>query len=390
MKDQMPIQSPSRLFSKAKPFLAVIFLQLGLAGMAIIAKLALDEGLNHYTFVVYRNFIATCVISPFAITLERKVRPKMTFTIFAKIALLGLLEPVIDQNLYYSGMRITSATFTTAMCNILPALTFLMAFICRLEKVKIKKVRSQAKVVGTLVTVGGAMLMTLIKGPVINLPWTKGRVNNHGNQTTPIHQDPIKGSLMIAAGCFCWSCFIILQAITLREYPAELTLTALICLMGAAEGAVVALALQWGKSSIWSIHWDAKFLAALYGGIVCSGVSYYIQAVIIKKRGPVFVTAFSPLCMIIVAILGSFILAEQMFVGSVIGAIVIVVGLYLVVWGKIKDHVPSSPADNELIPVTPVDDKIQMKTGSISDGVDRKENEKPDHHEFVAIGVAAA
>lgn len=50
-------------------------------------------------------------------------------------------------------------------------------------------------------------------------------------------------------------------------------------------------------------------------GIFCSGLAYYIQGVIMKDRGPVFVTAFSPLSMIIVAVMGSFILAEQMYLG---------------------------------------------------------------------------
>jgi len=34
-----------------------------------------------------------------------------------------------------------------------------------------------------------------------------------------------------------------------------------------------------------------------------------------KTRGPVFVTAFNPFCMVIVAIMGYFLLAEQMFLG---------------------------------------------------------------------------
>lgn len=53
-------------------------------------------------------------------------------------------------------------------------------------------------------------------------------------------------------------------------------------------------------------------------GVVCSGLAYYIQGVIMKDRGPVFVTAFSPLCMVIVAIMGSFILAEQLVLGRYI------------------------------------------------------------------------
>ena len=51
-------------------------------------------------------------------------------------------------------------------------------------------------------------------------------------------------------------------------------------------------------------------------GIVSSSISYYVQGLVMQKTGPVFVTAFSPLMMIIVAIMGSFILAEKIYVGG--------------------------------------------------------------------------
>ncbi|KOM40601.1 hypothetical protein LR48_Vigan04g079900 [Vigna angularis] len=82
-------------------------------------------------------------------------------------------------------------------------------------------------------------------------------------------------------------------------------------------------------------------------GIVCSGMAYYIQGVVMKDRGPVFVTTFNPLCMVIVAIMGSLFLPEQMYLGRAIGAIVIIVGLYLVVWGKSKDYESSSTITEE-------------------------------------------
>ena len=50
-------------------------------------------------------------------------------------------------------------------------------------------------------------------------------------------------------------------------------------------------------------------------GVICTGVTYYIQGVVMQTKGPVFVTAFSPLSMILVAIMSSFILAEIMFLG---------------------------------------------------------------------------
>ncbi|MFS7961473.1 putative EamA domain-containing protein [Helianthus anomalus] len=57
-----------------------------------------------------------------------------------------------------------------------------------------------------------------------------------------------------------------------------------------------------------------------------------------QDRGPVFVSAFNPLGLVFVAILGSTILAEKLNLGSVLGAVIIVFGLYLVLWGKCKDQ----------------------------------------------------
>ncbi|KAH0979774.1 hypothetical protein GBA52_006951 [Prunus armeniaca] len=316
----MSKSSMAQMINLAKPFVAVTLMQFGYAGMSIISKFALNRGMSQHVLVVYRHAVATVFIAPFAIVFDRKVRPKMTFSVFTKILLLGLLEPVIDQNLFYTGMKLTTATFTSAMCNVLPAFAFIMAWIFRLENINFRSLRSLAKILGTIVTVGGAMLMTLINGPMLNLPWTRRNFHQESTSATD-HQDPIKGALLIGAGCFCWAGFVNLQAITLKSYPAELSLAAWICLMGTVQGTVVAL-----------------------------GVAYYVQGLVMKERGPVFVTAFSPLSMIIVAVMSSFMLAEIMYLGRVIGAMVIVIGLYMVLWGKSKDRIPSESEKDDVVP----------------------------------------
>lgn len=60
-----------------------------------------------------------------------------------------------------------------------------------------------------MVTLGGATIMTLVKGPGLNLPWNNTNYNNISNNTS--HQDPIKGALMIITGCLGWAAFVILQ-----------------------------------------------------------------------------------------------------------------------------------------------------------------------------------
>ncbi|KAK3446516.1 WAT1-related protein At5g07050 [Eucalyptus grandis] len=330
----------SDFMQRARPYIAMVSLQFGYAGMNIITKVSLNGGMSHYVLVVYRHAFATVVIAPFALILERKVRPKMTFLVFMQIFVLGLLGPVIDQNLYYAGLKFTSPTFSCAMSNMLPAMTFVMAFLCRMEKVDMKKVRCVAKVVGTVVTVGGAMLMTLYKGNVLNFPWSAnlhGHAANGSEAPESADKDWAKGSIFLIIATFAWASFFILQAVTLKRYPAHLSLTAMVVFMGTLQSIAVTFVVE-HKASVWSIGFDMNLLAAAYAGIVSSSIAYYVQGVVMKKRGPVFVTAFSPLMMIVVAIMGSFILAEKIYLGGVLGSVLIVAGLYSVLWGKYKEY----------------------------------------------------
>nr|ACU19947.1 unknown [Glycine max] len=328
-------------FQRCKPYIAMISLQFGFAGMNIITKVSLNRGMSHYVLVVYRHAFATAAIAPFAIVLERKVRPKITFLMFMQIFVLGLLGPVIDQNLYYAGLKFTSPTYSCAISNMLPATTFVMAAIFRMEKLNVRKVRCQAKVIGTVVTVAGAMLMTLYKGQVISFLGSKYMHHPRNyvpeNNTDSGEKDWFKGSVLLVLATLSWASFFILQAVTLRKYPAQLSLTALVCALGTLQSIAVTFVME-HKPSVWTIGWDMNLLAAAYAGIISSGIAYYVQGIVMQKKGPVFVTAFSPLMMIIVAIMGTFILAEKIYLGGVIGAILIVMGLYSVLWGKHKEN----------------------------------------------------
>ncbi|WOG98152.1 hypothetical protein DCAR_0417493 [Daucus carota subsp. sativus] len=314
----------------AKPYIAMISLQFGYAGMNIITKVSLNRGMSHYVLVVYRHAFATA----------RKIRPKISFSIFMQIFVLGLLGPVIDQNFYYAGLKFTSPTFSCAMSNMLPAMTFVMAVLCRMEILDMKKIRCQAKVLGTAVTVAGAMLMTLYKGEVVNMFWSKYiHPSTYEPTTTAVDADKdwVKGSILLIIATFAWASFFILQNVTMRRYTAPMSLTCLVCFMGTLQSIVVTFVME-HKPDVWTIGFDMNLLAAAYAGIISSSVAYYVQGLVMEKRGPVFVTAFSPLMMIIVAIMGSFILAEKIYLGGILGAILIVMGLYSVLWGKYKEY----------------------------------------------------
>ncbi|KAI4982306.1 hypothetical protein ZWY2020_022798 [Hordeum vulgare] len=321
----------------------MVLLQVGFAGMYIIAVASLKAGMSHFVLVVYRNLVATAVMTPFAIYFERGLRPKMTITIFIKVMGLAFLEPVMDQNLYFMGAKLTSAGFATALVNILPAVTFVLALILRMEKVRLRSLHSQAKIAGTVLTVAGAVLMVLYHGPIVQFPWTKGQhhatASGQGAGGAAAARDWLNGTIMVIIACVAWACFFILQSNTLRSYPAELSLTVLICGMGSLMSGAIALVAERANTQAWVIGFDTRLFTAVYAGIVCSGVAYYVQGIVSRQRGPVFVTAFNPLCMIITAVMGSIILKEEINLGSVIGAAIIVGGLYFLIWGKSKDEI---------------------------------------------------
>lgn len=71
-------------FNKIKPYLAMISLQFGYAGMHIILLLSFKKGFSHWVFVVYRHAVATLFFAPFAYFFE-----KYDFFFFKKIVYLG-------------------------------------------------------------------------------------------------------------------------------------------------------------------------------------------------------------------------------------------------------------------------------------------------------------
>uniref|UniRef100_A0A0A0LHB8 WAT1-related protein n=1 Tax=Cucumis sativus TaxID=3659 RepID=A0A0A0LHB8_CUCSA len=261
-------------FQNAMPYIAVIFLQFGYAGLNILSAIALNGGISHYVLVVYRQVFATAIMAPFALILERKFRPKITVKIFIQMFVLALL-----------GLG-----------------------------------------------------------------------------------EYIKGSILLIISVFVWAAFFVLQAITLRKYTAHLSLTALVCFLGTLQAIVATLAME-RRLSVWTIGWDWNLLASAYAGIVTTGVAYYVQGMVMKRRGPVFVTAFGPMVVVIVAFMGHFILAEEIYVGGIIGTVVIVIGLYFVLWGMYKESKEKKEEVNgEIIVEAIIDEGIELAIDQKKEG----------------------
>ncbi|KAL0793527.1 hypothetical protein Bca101_064904 [Brassica carinata] len=152
------------------------------------------------------------------------------------------------------------------MSNVNPAFTFIFAVIFRMEKVSIRKESSLAKVLGTLLSIVGALVVTLYHGPVLM---------------------SLQSDWVIGGGL---------------------------------------LALQ-------NILFSFSYLVM---GILNSGY-YIIHTWAVIYKGPVYLSMFKPLSILITAASTTIFLSESIYLGILIGGILISVGFYMVLWGKSKE-----------------------------------------------------
>ncbi|CAH9081749.1 unnamed protein product [Cuscuta epithymum] len=319
-----------------KPAFLMVLVQAVFAGVNVLYKIAASDGMNLSILVCYRFLFAAGFIAPVALLAERKKRPKLTWTVVLLAFICGLFGGSLGQNLYLQSLVYTSATYATAIFNLIPGITFIVAVTFRLEKLGWKTASGRAKVLGTLFGIGGAMLLTFYKGPELNL-W---KTNIHLLHTSPdkpmVQSKPFLGTILALAGCLCYSCWLILQAKAAEHYPCPYSFTALTMILGSIQafGYAICKERDWSQ---WKLGWNIRLLAAAYAGILGSGLMFTVIAWSVRMKGPVYVSVFNPLMLIMVAIAGSLFLDERLHLGTLLGAGLIITGLYTVLWGKGKE-----------------------------------------------------
>ncbi|GAB2217707.1 hypothetical protein Drorol1_Dr00000911 [Drosera rotundifolia] len=322
------------VYRRFKPHILMVLTQIGYTFLYFITQASFNHGMNPHVYMTYRHIVAALVMLPFAYFLERKVRPKLTIALFAEIFVLSLLGVGLTLNMYFASLRYTSPTFLASMVNTVASLTFLIAIALRLETLDFCKPRGAAKVMGTIISLAGVTTMTLYKGSALRNLWHP-LISIQGRSM--FHEDWIKGSILIVASCITWSMWYIMQAFTLKRYPAQISLTVWMSFIGAAQSAVFAAFVE-NKLAAWKIGFNIDMWSAIYAGVICSGLIIFIQLWVTEEKGPVFVTMFNPLSTILVSVIAYFILGEKLYVGSIIGGVVVILGLYLLLWGKEEDQ----------------------------------------------------
>ncbi|RVX10515.1 WAT1-related protein [Vitis vinifera] len=324
-------------------------------GLITLSKAAMRRGMSDYVFVVYSNALAVPVLFLCSLLFHRRRSPPpLTPSILCRIFLLGLVSCSL-QMLKFIGIGYSSPTLASAMTNLIPAFTYVLAIVTRMEKLDLKVKSSRAKCLGTLVSVAGALLITIYKGPGIEFASTTPSMLNH-NLLLP-RSNWIIGGFLTAAAAFMVAVLLVFQRL-----PAELIVTLISHIFATMQSSLVSLIAERDPSA-WRLRLDMELIAVGYSGIFVVALRGAVYAWVLHQKGPVFVAMFKPAGIVIAVIMGvtflgissilagmilSFELSDIMiframimkpfFLDIVIGAAIIALGFYTVVWGKAKEE----------------------------------------------------
>ncbi|KAG0512368.1 hypothetical protein BDA96_10G007400 [Sorghum bicolor] len=333
-----------------KPVIAMLVFDLISAVTTALIKKALQEGLDRLVLITLRQLVATVFLAPIAYFRERNTRPKLTLEILVYLFFSAAFGAALSQYTFFYGLQYTTATFAITFTNVAPVLTFLIAVLLRVESLNMKNKAGAAKIVGTLTSFAGVMLLTLYKGVSLTHLADEPSPDHHGAApgSSSDRKSWTLGTLALLANCLCFSFWLLLQSRLTKKYPALYSSTAYMFLISSLQGGALTAAIQ-RRASVWVLTRPLEIVTVLYTGVMGSGVGYVLMTWCVEKRGPVFTSAFIPVIQIMVAMIDFFFLHENLYLGSVLGSILLILGLYILLWGKKRDasEASSSAADKE-------------------------------------------
>ncbi|KAK4354864.1 hypothetical protein RND71_027058 [Anisodus tanguticus] len=189
---------------------------------------------------------------------------------------------------------------------------------------------------GTIMCIGGALLLSLYHGKVVigklGIHWKYSQHNTSKNNS---HGNFFTGPFLVIISTMVYSLWLTIQPSVNKRYAAPYSSTTLMFFMASLECGIIAICVNHDKTA-WSLN-PIRAISVLYNGIVSSALALYFVTWCIKRKGPLYVSMFLPLMLVISAFFSWTLLGEKLYVGTILGSIVTVIGLYGFLWGKKKE-----------------------------------------------------
>ncbi|KAJ8439514.1 hypothetical protein Cgig2_007031 [Carnegiea gigantea] len=280
-----------------------------------LSKAAMAKGMSNYIFTTYTHAIGLFLLLPFAF-------------------------------LFHS-----SPTLASAMNNLSPAFTFIVAIISRMEILNLRAHSSLLKLIGTLVSISGAFIVTFYQGlPITVFPPSPTEASlSLRNILQSDQPNWVLGGFFLATSSIFLSLSFVVKTWVARDFRSEVLITIISFFFETIVAALITLVAERDNPSVWVPTGGIVLIAITFGALEVAVVNT-VQTWACGKEGPLFVAMFKPLQMILAVIMGVSFLHDVLHLGSVIGGTTIAIGFYTVMKGKAEEETRKEGAEeNRLI-----------------------------------------
>ncbi|XP_076918362.1 WAT1-related protein At1g70260-like [Bidens hawaiensis] len=327
-------ETTAMVVGEVVPCMLMAFMEFCNIGLTILASTVLSKGLSPFVFVVYTNALASILLLPyntFIVTRNKKDE------LIGSFLLLGFVGVTMAQNLAFVGLTYSSPIVAIGMTCLIPSISFILALLCRKTKVDLRSSSSRTKLMGTLISIMGAMSMMLYRGPVVKDPSTRLQL------ATPRffvflsrNENWLLGCSLFASASLCYSIWNIIQVKTLEKCPDVMTMASSYSLFGTFQSALLAIILERDPNA-WRLQFDMGLLVIILTAIFGSLIKSHVHIWCIRRKSQFYVTMFKPLGVPIAGMFGCVFFAETFHYGSLMAAAISGIGYYVMMWGQIRE-----------------------------------------------------
>ncbi|KAE9614357.1 hypothetical protein Lalb_Chr05g0227051 [Lupinus albus] len=210
---------------------------------------------------------------------------------------------------------------------------------CSMEKVALRSKSTQAKILGTLLSISGALTVVLYKGHTI-LFSNSNPLQLHATDSLISLSSPrnwVLGGSLIVLQYLLLSIIFILQCNVVSLYPSVVIGVFSYCMCVTLISAPICFLLETNRSA-WKISLDIRLATILCWGIFNACLSSLVYVWAVRLKGPLYVSIFKPASIVIAATLSVIFLGDSLYLGTVFGAMILSLGLYAVIWGKSREQ----------------------------------------------------
>lgn len=302
----------SQILSKPLPYIAIILAHMIWGANFVVAKITLEE-FPPTSLGFLRFALASLFLAPFFLAQTKKIKIKKQD--LPRLIAIGILMITLNITFFLEGMKRTTAIDASFLTLIIPMFSVLLGWWFLKEKVY-------------LINLFGIFLGLLGGLIIVGLPQII---------TGTISTQSLIGNILIVLASICWVIGATLSKKILDKYPS-LAVTAIAFLVGTVSMFIPA-ASEYIKNPYWTYNVTILGLLGLTFMTLLSSISaYFLFEWGLSKTSVIVADLFQYIEPFIATVLAITILGETISTTFLIGAVLIVIGVYLGTLAKEAHH----------------------------------------------------